>query len=287
MKEIDLSLNPSPLPKVGDTVAVVKPGNRIEQGKVASVDAKADGRAITVEGVTGAHKKPLRLVHRPKAAIAGNTWHWPVALLLLLGCLAMATVVNASLPTYHTFSAYGNSTAPASVIMPADPNSQIRVVSIFYTSDTAGAQFVFSSGTTAYSEIWTNLATSTTTNLINSTNGLATGSTLVLQHGGADYTNSISSWGNVDTNLYSYGLTNVAFVVLNTGGFGVVPSVGDPVYLMGPATYWQAGATTNSLDGDDIYSGNYGRPVMVTLGPATATNRLSSISAHYDSAAQY
>ncbi|MGH8022433.1 MAG: hypothetical protein ACRED1_02545, partial [Limisphaerales bacterium] len=219
----------------------------------------------------------------------GNTWHWPVALLLLLACMAIALAVpaRAALPTYHTFSGYGNSTTPATVILPADPNSQIRVVTILYTSDNAGAQFTFSSGSTAYAEAWTNLASSTITNIIDSTNGLAAGSVLILQHGGADYTNSVVSWGNVDTNLYSYPLTNAAFVVTGSGGFGVSPTVGDSLYLMTGPQSWYAGATTNALNGDDIFSGNYGRPVMVQLGPATATNRLNSVSAHYDSASQF
>ncbi|MGH7942402.1 MAG: hypothetical protein ACREE6_04525 [Limisphaerales bacterium] len=287
--QIDLSQRPDPLPKAGDTVSYVQPGNKIVQGKVASVDAKSDGRAITLEGVSARDKKPLRIVYRPKNALAGNTWHWPLALFALLACMAFALAVpaRAALPTYHTFSGYGNSTTPATVILPADPNSQIRVVTILYSSDNAGAQFTFSSGSTAYSEIWTNLATSTVTNLIDSTNGLAAGSVLVLQHNGVCYTNAVVSWGNVDANLYSYQLTNVAFVVTGTGGFGVVPSVGDPLYLMTAPQSWFAGATTNALNGDDIFSGNFGRPVIVQLGPATATNRLNSISAHYDSASQF
>jgi hypothetical protein len=290
---IDLSQSPNPLPKVGDMVAFVDPGNRIVQGKVASVDAKSDGRAITVEGVAGRDKKPLRVVYRPKAALAGNTWHWPLALLVLLACLAIALALpaRAALPTYHTFSGYGNSSAPATIIMPADPNSQIRIVSMFYTSDNAAGLFSFSSGSTAFSVSYSNTLSSVT-NYLDSTNGLSTGSQLVLQHGGIDYTNAVSNWGTFPSGTNTSGyVTNQAWVVtpsaFSLGSATVSGNAGDNIYLMTTPQNWFVGATTNALNGDDIFSGNYGRPVIVQLGPATSTNRLNSVSAHYDSASQY
>lgn len=289
---IDLSQGPDPLPKVGDTVAFVQVGNRIVQGKVASVDEKSDGRAITIEGVAGPNKKPLRVVHRPKAALAGNTWHW-AAMLLLLACLAIALAVpaRAALPTYTTFGpAGGVSSAPATVILPADPNSQIRIVTINYTAD-GNEQFAFTSGNTVYSCMYSNTASSVT-NFITETNGLFTGEQLILQHNGACFTNAVLNWGTFisGTNTSGY-VTNQAFVQTVSGfsfaGKSDIATTGDNIFGMTTPAPWFATATTNSFSADDIYSGNYGCPVEVQLGLATTTNRLSMVSAHYDSAAQY
>jgi hypothetical protein len=290
---VDLSQAPNPLPKVGDTVNFVQDGNRIVQDKVASVDDKSAGRAITLEGVKGPNKKPLRVVHRPKAALAGNTWHW-AALLVPLACLAIALAIpaRAALPTYHTFGPSGGiSSAPATIILPADPNSQIRIVSVMYTSDNAAGQFSFTSGNTAFSCMYSNTASSVT-NFITSTNGLAVGQQLIMQHNGADYTNAVLNWGTFvsGTNTSGY-VTNQAFVqtasAFSFGGTSDVSTAGDSLYAMTSPFSWFAGATSNQLNGDDIFSGNYGRPVEVQLGLATTTNRLSSVSAHYDSAAQF
>ncbi|HEV2329375.1 MAG TPA: hypothetical protein VGY56_11370 [Verrucomicrobiae bacterium] len=290
---VDLSQGPDPSPKVGDTVAFVQPGDRIVPGKVASVDEKSAGRAITVEGVTGPNKKPLRVVHRPKAALAANTWHWPAkaaATLLLLACLGIALVVRAGLPTYHTFTAAGTSSAQATIIMPADPNSQIRVVSAFYSSDNAAGKFTFLTGATAYGVMFSNTVSSVT-NLVTSTNNLASGQILVLQHGGSDYTNSVTSFGTyiAGTNASGY-VTNQAFIVapaaFSFGATTCTAAQSDNIYFMTNQVVWTVGAATNAINGDDIYSGNYGRPVIVLFGPATAANALN-ISAHYDSAAQF
>jgi hypothetical protein len=294
MKEnqIDLSAGPDPLPKAGDTVNYVHAVNRIIPAKVMSVIEGTEGRAITVINPDLKAKGPVRVTHRPKAALAGNTWHWPakaVAMLLLLACMAVTLVMPASaaLPTYHTFSAIGNAAAPATVILPADPNSQIRVVSLFYSSDTNTAQLSLISGSTAYSLTATNLATTSITNLIDSTNGLSGGSGLILQHGSGDFTNSVSSWGTYisGTNTSGY-VTNQAFLVTGSGGFGTLTTVGDNIYLMTNAVSLYIGSGTNQMNGDDIYSGYYGRPVQATLSPANWTNRIYVLSAHYDSQSQ-
>lgn len=288
----DLSAAPDPLPKVGDIVNHVAAKNKIVEASVIAV--KNEGRTVAVEVVNGegekAKKQVIHLPHRPKEALAGNTWHWPkaVAMLVLLAYLALAIVtpVRAGLPTYKTFSGVGSSTVPASVFMPADPNSQIRVVTIFYSNDNASGQFQISGGTTAYSITYTNpVSTYVSTNIIGTTNGLAVGSWLALQHNGTVYTNAVVTWGNVDTNILALSLTNVAYVV-TTGGFGVDPSVGDEIYLMSAFTSWYPGVGTNEVNGDDIFSANFGRPAILLLGPATTITRLSSVSCHYDSAAQ-
>jgi hypothetical protein len=291
---VDLSAGPDPLPKEGDTVNYVQAVNKIIPAKVFSVCDKTEGRTITVLNPDPKAKGPVRVTHRPRAAIAGNTWHWPAkaaAMLLLLACLAIALAMpaRAGLPTYNTKSGYGNATYPATVIFPADPHSQIRLVSLFYSTD-ANTMFAFSSGNTAYSVLFTNNVSSVT-NLVDSTNGLATSALLVLQHAGIDYTNSVSSWGTYDagTNTSGYD-TNQAFIVtpaaFSTGATTWNGATGDNIYLMTAATPWFIPTGTNQMNGDDIFSGTYGRPVMVQLGPSSTTNRIYLASSHYDSASQ-
>jgi len=308
--EAGLSMAPDPLPKIGDAVNYVQPhSKKIVKVKVAFVHPEHDGRLLTLE-VPGEKKdkdgdkvvtlEKVNVSYRPKEKLAGNTWH--LALLALL--LSLAFSVRAGIPSYHTFSAAGNAANPATVILPADPNSQIRIVSVFYASDTNAGALQLSSGTTAYSLIASNLTTSSITNVITATNGLSAGAVLVLQHGGVDYTNSVVSFGNTGTNglnnltntattwgVYGtgsvgYPATNLNYVVTGSGGFGVSAFAGDEIYLMGSITSLPVGAATNAINGDDIFSGNYGRPVIATLTPSLATNRLNSISAHYDSASQ-
>ena len=132
----------------------------------------------------------------------------------------------------------------------------------------------FSGGSVAYTIVETNQATSSVTNKINSTNGLAASAVLLLNRGGTYYAASVSSW-NSTTNSGFYGGTNV---VLASGGWGVATSVGDPVYLMDTAVTIPIGATTNAINGEAIYVGALpGRPVRVVLTPALVTNRLNSV----------
>ena len=206
-------------------------------------------------------------------------------ILLMPGIAAVALLAIAASPAYVTKSANGNAASPASLILPADPYTQIRVVNVNYSTDTNNSVLSFASGTTAYSIQATNQATSSTTNLINSTNGLSVGATLVLQHSGVCYSATEASW-NSGTNVSIYGLTNV---VLNSGGWGVATTVGDSVYLMGTATTFAAAAassgttTSAAANGEAIYVAAYqGRPVSVTLTPALVTNKLNNVVAHYD-----
>jgi hypothetical protein len=189
---------------------------------------------------------------------------------------------GAALPTYKSATAWGNAGTGATAWLPSDPHSQIRVVGVQYSSDTASASLGFNSGTTAFYQTATNVLTSSVTNQINSTNGLSVGAVIVLQQAGVIYTNTVATW-NQTANAGPYGGTNV---VLNAGGWGVIAQPGSDIYLMGTATSWPVGATTNAINGDAIYVGAYGRPVEVYLPPATASNRLYIVTAHYDSASQ-
>jgi hypothetical protein len=205
--------------------------------------------------------------------------------LLIIG--SSVTLALATLPTYFTASGYGNTSSNATLCIPANPNCQARIVTIYYTSDNTAGGISFSSGTTAYSVTQTNGAATGITNFIGSTNGLTIGSVLCLQQGGVCYTNTLVSYGNASaSNSLTGTFTNDCFAVVGTGAWGVVAQPGSSIYEMTPPTTIIVGAGTNELSGDDIYSGNYGRPVLVQLGPVTATNRLSTVSWHYDSQSQ-
>jgi len=100
-------------------------------------------------------------------------------------------------------------------------------------------------------------------------------SVMVLQHAGACYSSTLSLW-----------TTNAAgapVIVLASGGWGVNASVGDDIYQMSAATTVGVGAVTNQWqNGDALYVGNYGRPVMATLTgtgavPSTSCLRITTV----------
>lgn len=198
-------------------------------------------------------------------------------LLTGLAVVAVCLGVKAALPTFKTTSATGTAAAPATAIFLSDPNSQIRLLSINWQSDTNSARLELTTGNGAYYETTTNTLTTTVTNKINSTNGLVPNAVLMLEHNGAAYLSTVSSF---DQNATNGNGTNV---VLASGGWGVVSSIGDSIYQMSSTNYLFAGATTNAFNGEAIYVGNYGRPVIVRVVPALVTNAIPATSAHYDS----
>jgi hypothetical protein len=208
--------------------------------------------------------------------------------LCTIGIAAIALGALAALPTYKTQSAVGNAAAPSIVYFNYDPNSQIRVIYANYNTDTNNSVLSFATGGTTFYIQATNQATSSTTNQISGTNGLSGSAVLLLHHAGTIYSATASSWTS-STNAGIYGLTNV---VLSSGGWGVATSVGDEVEVMSTATTIPAPAaasgstTTAAFSGDALYVGNYGRDVSVAITPAFITNKLNSVSAHYDSASQ-
>ena len=198
--------------------------------------------------------------------------------LLLIAALTVALTAFASLPTYLSKSANGNAASPATYIFPADQSTQIRVVGVNYTTDTNNSVLSFSGGTTAYTITETNQATSSVTNKINSTNGLSGSAVLVLQHNGVCYAATVSSW-NSSTNAGFYGGTNV---VLASGGWGVRTSAGDSVYLMDTPVTIPA-TSSAAINGEAIYAAALpGRPLMVQLTPALATNKLNTVTVRYE-----
>lgn len=290
--KVDLSADPHPLPKVGDTVNYVAPNSmKITSVTVATVPDEHKGRVVGIEQGTEKKKITMLVPHRPVTVKAGNTWHWPAkAAAMLIGLFALVLSAVATLPTYHVFSGAGNHAAPTTIYLPNDANSQIRIIYVNYICDTNNAAVSFASGTTMYTVTATNLATSAVTNLINSTNGLAVGATLVLDQSGKCYANTVASWGLWASSYVTNGAivqtNNTWYVTLNSGGWGAFTAVGNNVELLGPSLSIPVASGAGLLSGDDIFSGNYGRDVQVTLSPALATNQIYSLSSHYDSASQ-
>jgi hypothetical protein len=198
--------------------------------------------------------------------------------LAVIGAVALATY--AASPTYLTKSSgAGTAAAPATIIFPAAAQTQIRVVSVAWKSDTNIATLSFSGGAAAYYQTITNMATSSVTNQINSTNGLSGSAVIVLQHAGVCYQSTVSTW-NMSTNGGAYGGTNV---VLASGGWGVLASAGDGVYVMDTPVTLDASSAVSDKEGVALYVGKLAdRPVLIKLAPANVTNQITSATVRYD-----
>ena len=288
---------PEPAPKIGDKVNFVVPHTKkIIPLEVLSVPADLDGRQVIVnlDGPPGKDGKVtaqrLAVPFRDANPPVGGTWHWPakVAALLLAILLGLTAQVQAAIPTYRTVSAVGNATAPAQVYFPANTNAQARVVSVWYASDTNTAALQFSTGGTAYTQVATNAASTSITNLINTTNGLQAGSVMLLEWNGNPYTNTLVSYGSYITGTNTFGQTLYQpFMVLGSGGWGVaLTNAWQNIYEMSSISSLPVGANTNAINGDAIYVGNYGRPVWLQLSSALKTNQIPAASAHYDQLGQ-
>ena len=192
--------------------------------------------------------------------------------LLFLATALAALTVSAS-AQYVTKSAGGNASSGAAVNFISNPSSQINLVNLLYQSDTNNGALQFSTGVNVYNVAVTNAATTSVTNQLTSTNGLLASAVVLLEHLGAVYPATISSYGS--------NSSQGAFIVLGSGGFGVFSSVNDKVHQMGTATSFTVGAATNTLAGVAVFSGNQGRPVRVVLTPANVTNRLINVTANY------
>ena len=203
-----------------------------------------------------------------------------ILIILAAASLAITPAVMASSPTFKSFSGAGNAASPTTVIVPADPASQFRLLSLNYASDTNNGALTFSTGSGAYYEMVTNATTGSggataVTNNINTTNGLVGGSGMVLQTAAnVCYSSTLSSWG---------GTNGAYFIVLASGGWGISAAANADIYQMSAATSpYVVGNSTNWLNGEAIYVGNQGRPVMVKLSPALATNQIISATGRYE-----
>jgi hypothetical protein len=190
--------------------------------------------------------------------------------LLTTAAMAMLAITAvAQYPSYTSLDDGGNGTAGATVIFPSKANTQIRLVSVNWQSDSNTATLEFKTATTAYRAAATNTTTGVT-QVVNSVVGMAANDILVLERAGTCYTAVLSSTNSA---------TNA---VLAAGGWGVAPQIGDNIYKLGTATSVPVGATTNWQNGEALFVGNAGRPVQVTLTPALTTNRLRTVTARYD-----
>jgi hypothetical protein len=194
-------------------------------------------------------------------------------LLISAAIAAVALAAIAASPSYSTLSAGGNATTGAYVIFPAAASQQVRVVGLNWESDTNAAVFSFRTGTGAYVITATNAAAATNIQ-VNLTNGLAAGSTIVLQKA-----TGVTAVTTVYSPLAGSSTTNL---FLPAGGFGVAAAIGDEIYLMSAATTVPVGATTNWQNGEALFVGTVGRPVRVLLTPALATNRINAAVARYE-----
>ena len=192
--------------------------------------------------------------------------------LILITCLSLAAAFKspAATPSYSNKNAGGNGTSGAEVIFPADPQGQIRLVSVQWQSDTNTGALEFQTAVGAYTASYTNRSTTDTTQCVSSTSGLVTNTWLVLQHLGVCY-KALLVATNSGTNA-----------ILGSGGWGVISSVNDAVYPLSTTNTISVGATTNWQNGEALFVGNLGRPVRVQLTPALTTNRLNSVTARYE-----
>jgi len=204
-----------------------------------------------------------------------------ILIIAAVGTIALTSFALTA--SYKTLSGSGNASAGAEVDFLSDPSLQFRLVNVNYSSDSNSAVLSLSTGGTALAITATNAASTSTTNQVNTTNGLANSATLFLEHGGAAYIATCSSYGNTGTNGLNGGtVTNVNYVVLASGGFGTATTVSDSVYVMTAPVTLPIGAATNSLNGDAIFVGSGGRPVRVVLTPALNTNRLNAVTGRYE-----
>lgn len=194
--------------------------------------------------------------------------------LSLTGLLLGACRTEAAVPQYSNRTGNGNGTSGAEVIFPADPTTQLRLVSIQWQSDTNTALLEFQSGVGAYSCLRTNRATTDTTQEVASTAGLITNRWLIYQRADGPFATNFKAL-IVATN-------NGTNIILGSGGFGTITRAGDSLYTMGETNSVFIGATTNWQNGEALYVGNVGRPIKVQLTPALTTNRIRQATAKYE-----
>jgi hypothetical protein len=162
-------------------------------------------------------------------------------------------------------------------IFPTSEGLQTRIVTVNWHSDTNTAALNFSTGSNVVAITATNIASTYQTQYVNSTVGLVTNSWCILEHAGAAYLSLLVATNNGTNAVFTNAL------VALSGGFGVLSSVGDNIYMLGSSNSIPIGASTNWQSGEAIYVADRpSRPVLVQLSPALTTNRINSVTARYE-----
>ena len=170
-----------------------------------------------------------------------------------------------SVPAFVSYT--GSGTTTAWVQCASSPMQQIRVVQAIASSDLAGANLLFSSGTVPNTITKSN-ALGTTIDVAY-TNGFAVGDLVILEKANGTVTNAqITAFT---------GATNIVF------GFNIPQTQpGDQIYKMStPVKLWVGVFTNRVYSGEAIFVGNRGRPVQVLVN-GTSSSSLDAITARYE-----
>lgn len=200
-----------------------------------------------------------------------------VTLAAMVSLSAMAQF--STLPSYKTISS-AVGTSAANVILPQQPTSQIRLVSVVAQSDLSTSAINLYSGTTARSIGVANTNISSTLVLLDATNGLSPSCLLYVQGATSNVVGTVSSFTTTNISGVTYGY------VLMSAGLGIPQVVGAESEVLGTPITFSLGLKTNQVwASDGLFVGNYGRAAYVTVN-GTANCQLNAVTAHYDSSSQ-
>jgi len=177
--------------------------------------------------------------------------------------------LHAAIPSYVTKSQ--TNTTQATVIFPYDPNSQIRLLSVFASSDLTSSKLTcYVGGTSHYCNI-AETNTALTNIFVESTNGFVAGQLLYI-HG---LTNDM-----IATNSSMPSATNIVL----TTSIGIAKYQGMEIECMttNVPTLAIGGFTNKVIASDAIWVGNYGRAMVLSVN-GTAACSIDSASVKYDS----
>lgn len=197
-----------------------------------------------------------------------------VALIILAFLLALffavparAQHVNAS-DGYVTAVATTNTTL-SEVVFSGAPTKLIRLLSVNYESESAGANLVMYAGTVPYGVT----GVINTTNLtVTSNAGIPTNRLVILQYGGTNWTATV---------LMTNQLTNV--VLAGGSGLGFTPLTNSVLWMCGLLTQEEISISRGTKSGEALFSGVVRGPLAVRVDPAIASsNRLSATVKYSD-----
>ena len=188
-----------------------------------------------------------------------------MGLMGLMGLMVLGAQAQTTVPVFVSYT--GSGTTTAWVQCASSPMQQVRIVQAIASSDLAGANMLFSTGTTANTITKSN-ALGTTIDVAY-TNGFKIGDLVVLEKANGTVTNAqITAFT---------GATNITF------GFNIPQTlVGDQIYKMStPVTLWVGVITNRVFSGEAIFVGTRGRPVQVLVNGTSACS-LDAITARYE-----